>query len=186
MVTNDCGVDSGCDGDGVERNGVAESQHQDLSNTTKDMEVDDTAKENGNVANKCTTDKVCETPGCGKPAPLQCPKCLEMKLKPSNFCSQPCFKSYYSVHKQLHSIALKLAQKGEDLVLRYATFRQTGTLLPYKQTPYREVPRSIKRPDYADDVRGVPHSELSSKRSGQIAILNENEIAGNCFEFEVL
>ena len=48
---------------------------------------------------------MCATVGCGKPAPLQCPKCIELKLKPAHFCSQPCFKSSYSTHKLVHSTA---------------------------------------------------------------------------------
>ena len=139
-------------------------------------------KENDSNPEK-PVDKICETPGCGKPAPMQCPKCRELKIITSNFCSQPCFKSYYSVHKQLHAKAL-LSQQSEnrnndvDLVMRYPSFTQTGTLLPYKQTPMKTVPRSIERPDYADDNRGIPHSEISSKRSGQILVLSPEEIDG--------
>ena len=49
---------------------------------------------------------ICATVGCGKVAPLQCPKCIELKLKPAHFCSQPCFKSSYSTHKLRHSAAV--------------------------------------------------------------------------------
>ena len=31
---------------------------------------------------------VCASPGCGKPAAMACPKCLELKRAPTLFCSQ--------------------------------------------------------------------------------------------------
>ena len=43
----------------------------------------------------------------------------------------------------------------------------------------KEVPRSIQRPDYADDPRGIPRSEISSKKSGQIEVLSPQDIEGN-------
>ncbi|GBG74270.1 hypothetical protein CBR_g18681 [Chara braunii] len=41
---------------------------------------------------------------CGKPARLQCPRCLERKLprKDSAFCSQECFKESWTTHKLFH------------------------------------------------------------------------------------
>ena len=39
-----------------------------------------------------TEGEVCQTAGCGKPAKLQCPTCLKLKIKGSFFCSQECFK----------------------------------------------------------------------------------------------
>jgi methionyl aminopeptidase len=46
-----------------------------------------------------STEETCQLEGhecqkCGKPAALQCPKCLELKLEQefSTFCSQDCFK----------------------------------------------------------------------------------------------
>ena len=66
--------------------------------------------------------------------------------------------------------------------MRYATFRQTGELVPYKQTPMKQVPASlypsIERPDYAGDSRGIPRSEILSKKSGQIEVLSPEEIEG--------
>lgn len=37
--------------------------------------------------------KVCQSSGCDKPAKLQCPTCLKLKIEGSFFCSQECFKS---------------------------------------------------------------------------------------------
>ncbi|XP_020520224.1 methionine aminopeptidase 1A-like [Amborella trichopoda] len=41
---------------------------------------------------------------CGKPAHLQCPKCVELKLPRGDaaFCSQDCFKAAWSSHKSVH------------------------------------------------------------------------------------
>lgn len=36
--------------------------------------------------------QVCKSPNCGKPAKLQCPTCLKLKIEGSFFCSQECFK----------------------------------------------------------------------------------------------
>ncbi|GJP54996.1 hypothetical protein CLOM_g13990 [Closterium sp. NIES-68] len=43
---------------------------------------------------------------CSKPARLQCPKCLELKLPRTNasFCSQECFKASWADHKALHKV----------------------------------------------------------------------------------
>ncbi|CAA6673583.1 unnamed protein product [Spirodela intermedia] len=41
---------------------------------------------------------------CGKPARLQCPKCIELKLPPAgaSFCTQDCFKKSWNSHKSVH------------------------------------------------------------------------------------
>ncbi|KAJ0111902.1 hypothetical protein Patl1_00237 [Pistacia atlantica] len=41
---------------------------------------------------------------CGKPAHLQCPKCMELKLprEGAAFCTQDCFKASWSSHKSVH------------------------------------------------------------------------------------
>jgi methionyl aminopeptidase len=44
----------------------------------------------------------CIGENCGKPAKLQCPQCLKLKVKGSFFCSQDCFKSNWNVHKMVH------------------------------------------------------------------------------------
>ncbi|KAM5580143.1 hypothetical protein ABKV19_009734 [Rosa sericea] len=41
---------------------------------------------------------------CSKPANLQCPKCVELKLprEDATFCTQDCFKASWSMHKSVH------------------------------------------------------------------------------------
>ena len=84
-----------------EENGYSEKDVKEEKNKT--------SIENGssNAPNsKQVSVPICATVGCGKVAPLQCPKCIELKLKPAHFCSQPCFKSSYSTHKLRHSAAV--------------------------------------------------------------------------------
>eukprot|EP00271_Cylindrocystis_brebissonii_P004673 TRINITY_DN16488_c0_g1_i1.p1 TRINITY_DN16488_c0_g1~~TRINITY_DN16488_c0_g1_i1.p1 ORF type:complete len:427 (-),score=35.84 TRINITY_DN16488_c0_g1_i1:927-2207(-) len=52
---------------------------------------------------------------CSKPARLQCPKCLEMKLPRANaaFCSQECFKISWSTHKAVHKVAPPASQQEQ-------------------------------------------------------------------------
>ena len=49
--------------------------------------------------------RICETPGCNSEASLQCPTCLKLGISGSFFCSQTCFKSYWSEHKVIHKVA---------------------------------------------------------------------------------
>ncbi|KAF7847391.1 hypothetical protein BT93_L3011 [Corymbia citriodora subsp. variegata] len=50
---------------------------------------------------------------CGKPAHLQCPKCVELKLprEDAAFCTQECFKASWSSHKSVH-LKAKLSTLG--------------------------------------------------------------------------
>jgi predicted RNA-binding Zn-ribbon protein involved in translation (DUF1610 family) len=67
----------------------------------------------------CTADAVsvqegmaeflCSTPNCGKTATLACPTCIKIGIPPSRFCNQECFKSSWSLHKELHK-AVKQAR----------------------------------------------------------------------------
>lgn len=47
---------------------------------------------------------------------------------------------------------------------------------PYKKEQRREVPDCINRPDYALHPTGVPLSEQAVRGSGQIKILDDEEI----------
>ncbi|GAY41945.1 hypothetical protein CUMW_063250 [Citrus unshiu] len=50
---------------------------------------------------------------CGKPAHLQCPKCMELKLprEGAAFCTQDCFKASWTSHKSVH-LKAKLSAPG--------------------------------------------------------------------------
>ncbi|KAE9603208.1 putative methionyl aminopeptidase [Lupinus albus] len=122
---------------------------------------------------------------CGKPAILQCPKCMELKLprEGSAFCTQECFKSSWSSHKSVH-LKVKLSSShgmgapvqqnsdslGEDWLFclkggqartpKIPHFDWTGTLHQYPISSKQIVPAHINKPDWADD--GIPTVELNS------------------------
>ncbi|KAE9460030.1 hypothetical protein C3L33_08100, partial [Rhododendron williamsianum] len=93
---------------------------------------------------------------CGKPAHLQCPKCVELKLprEGAAFCTQDCFKSSWSTHKSVH-----LKEKLSALGLG-APESEDGLLRPYHISRRRAVPAHTDQPDWAMD--GIPKIEPNS------------------------
>ena len=85
----------------------------------------------------------CENPECRKPATLQCPTCIKLNLNPAYFCSQDCFKSFWSFHKLFH--------KKDDIKGINDGYKFSGPLRPYPYSfkGHRKVPEHIKKPDYA-------------------------------------
>lgn len=109
----------------------------------------------------------CQSIGCGKQATLQCPKCQELKLPPSYFCSQTCFKSFWSIHKLMHNANYSPPD-------RFKNYRFTGVIRPGKVSPRRVVPPHIQRPEYADT--GIPESEDKVRGNNVVACLSAEEI----------
>lgn len=68
--------------------------------------------------------------------------------------------------------------KVPDTYNPWPTYNYTGKLRPYEKEQSREVPEHIARPDYALHPAGIPLSEQAVKGSGQIKILNDEEIEG--------
>lgn len=58
----------------------------------------------------------------------------------------------------------------------WPSFNFTGKLRPFPSGPRRTVPPHIGRPDYADHPTGFPASENVAKGSGQIKVLDDEEI----------
>ena len=54
----------------------------------------------------------------------------------------------------------------------------TGPLRPGIISPRRTVPPHIKRPDYADDPEGIPHSEMRLKSGNTIPVYTAEQIKG--------
>ncbi|KAL7056255.1 hypothetical protein AAHC03_020831 [Spirometra sp. Aus1] len=120
---------------------------------------------------------VCVTPDCGKTATLRCPTCVKLGITGSYFCNQECFKKYWKTHKNLHLLAEgKFTWPESEYDSVFSGYRFTGTLRPGKKSPYRPVPESIPRPDYAET--GIPISENDAKRSHTIVSLSDEEIEG--------
>jgi methionyl aminopeptidase len=116
------------------------------------------------LSNSCTN--------CGKDAVLKCPKCVQMKLPAAYYCGQECFKSTWNIHKMVHNLP-----DAKALSNLFPNYSYSGKLFAYPQTPKRQVPASIPRPDYADDPRGIAHEERRVKK-GDILVLNDEEIEG--------
>ncbi|XP_055699568.1 methionine aminopeptidase 1 [Phlebotomus papatasi] len=122
---------------------------------------------------------LCETVDCKKEARLQCPTCLKLGIVGSYFCDQECFKKSWKSHKIIHSLA-----KGEDpnnstangVFNPWPNFSYTGKLRPAKQTPKREVPSHIPRPDYADHPLGRSLAEEGFRGNTTIKVLDDEEI----------
>ena len=113
----------------------------------------------------------CQT--CGKLATLRCPTCLKKGLPDTHFCSQDCFKSSWNLHKLVHSLT-PVAESPHD---PFPNYRYTGNLRPvYPLSNKRPVPSPIRKPDYALDANGYPHSEMEIRGSTKIKVLTEDEI----------
>lgn len=120
----------------------------------------------GDAPRKCSS-KDCDN----EAGSLQCPNCQKLG-KESYFCSQDCFKRNWSDHKTIHK-----SQNATGHFNPFPTFPYTGALRPvYPLSPRREVPKSIKLPDYAKD--GIPRSEQVFVNRNKIAILNKEEQEG--------
>ncbi|XP_021911709.1 methionine aminopeptidase 1A-like [Carica papaya] len=135
---------------------------------------------------------------CGKPALLQCPKCLELKLprEVASFCTQDCFKASWSSHKSVHLKAKQFAlgtgplaeqnsdsvtegwlyclRKGQSRTPKFPHFDWTGTLRPYPISIKRTVPAHIDQPDWAVD--GVPKIEPNSELQHVVEIKTPDQI----------
>jgi len=117
-----------------------------------------------------STDTICHTEGCGKPASLKCPTCIQYGLSPATFCCQDCFKASWKKHNEVH----KLEKAKREFVP--APFNYTGTLRPAYVTPMRTVPDNIQKPDYA--ITGEPKSEMETKLASKILIYTDKQIQG--------
>ncbi|KAH8596825.1 methionine aminopeptidase [Bisporella sp. PMI_857] len=115
---------------------------------------------------------------------LQCPTCLKLGQKESYFCSQDCFKRNWGTHKALHKkgnnflsnfITPKVVSEPDPdtgLYNPFPTFAFTGPLRPvYPLSERRQVPKSIRHPDYA--VTGRPASEIAQRYSNKVEILDK-------------
>ncbi|KAF2315377.1 hypothetical protein GH714_039063 [Hevea brasiliensis] len=135
---------------------------------------------------------------CGKPAHLQCPKCMELKLprEGAAFCTQDCFKACWSSHKSVH-VKAKLSslgtgstgeqdlgvlnegwqyclRRGQSRTPKLPHFDWTGKLRPYPISPMRVVPSHIDQPDWAVD--GIPKIEPNSELQRVVEIKTPDQI----------
>nr|DAD18591.1 TPA_asm: hypothetical protein HUJ06_020054 [Nelumbo nucifera] len=135
---------------------------------------------------------------CGKPAHLQCPKCVELKLprEGAAFCTQDCFKESWSSHKSVHLKAklsalgtgtpdeqissalnegwLYCLKKGQARTSKLPHFDWTGALRPYPMSSRRIVPEHIDKPDWAID--GIPKIEPNSDLQHVVEVKTPEQI----------
>jgi methionyl aminopeptidase len=105
-----------------------------------------------------------ECAGCNAPGPtMQCPKCKELSLRPSYFCDQACFKKSWAAHKIKHTTEKPVGSISTMTVAERTMFNFRGTLRPALITPKRFVPKTIPRPDYADEVDGRSAEEEAER-----------------------
>ncbi|KAI8796544.1 methionine aminopeptidase 1 [Biomphalaria glabrata] len=125
--------------------------------------------------------RICDSPGCGEAAKLQCPTCIKIGIPGSYFCSQECFKGAWGEHKKLHKLA-KAQENGEksdnDNYNPWPGFRFTGSLRPAPLSATRTVPDNITRPDYANHPNGISESEKQMRGTTNIRILTDEEQEG--------
>eukprot|EP00461_Guttulinopsis_vulgaris_P003566 UN03567 len=114
---------------------------------------------------------VCISPGCGKPASMRCPKCLEYDVTTSYFCGQECFKANWAVHSRSH-VEYRGAKEFVVPKIKY-----TGPLRPAYVTPQVKVlDPKIKKPDYAET--GIPISERTAKAAMTAPVYTKEEQEG--------
>jgi len=145
----------------------------------------------------------CASPGCTRVVEqrLACPKCIQLGLSPTYFCSQSCFKQNYSNHKSIHALAKQiLAAQGQEhrktppgdgvscsvdtdpatksqLPTWAKRYGFSGPLRPTLYSPTRSVPSQILRPDYASRMTGVSESEQRDRASNNaIRVYTETEL----------
>eukprot|EP00920_Eleutheroschizon_duboscqi_P035855 GHVT01086784.1.p1 GENE.GHVT01086784.1~~GHVT01086784.1.p1 ORF type:complete len:425 (-),score=72.50 GHVT01086784.1:956-2230(-) len=140
--------------------------------------------------NKCMGCKTSTT------SSLTCPTCAKLKLPPAIFCTQECFRSSWSWHKQLHkavrimfggdkdkprSLALKEFNPLDSSnwfvdthLRRFMEYKFSGDLRPWPISRPRVVPEGIPRPDYA--VTGLPAGELAARKKSNIHVHSPEEI----------
>eukprot|EP00727_Mastigamoeba_balamuthi_P001985 m51a1_g11784 putative methionine aminopeptidase (400) ;mRNA; f:295926-297299 len=127
---------------------------------------------------------------CGKTATFRCPKCAELGLPDSNWCSQDCYKAGWKAHKPKHAAKEALIAAASSLIASvshapaprtgpvselFAGYSFTGSLRPAEVTERRTVPSTILFPDYA--TTGIPVSEEAA-RGAAIEVKNAEQILG--------
>jgi methionyl aminopeptidase len=151
----------------------------------------------------------CASPGCTNVVEqrLACPKCIQLGMTPTYFCSQSCFKSNYATHKSLHSLAKQIlsAQTTTTTASHRKTppsdgvscpidaptevklqlpnwahnYSFTGNLRPALYSSPRTLPSHIRKPDYALHPLGVSESEQRDRANNtSLRIYGTEELDG--------
>ena len=86
------------------------------------------------------------------------------------------------MHKNLHKLAKSgpsaNCSKPNRTYNPWPNYMFTGKLRPAELSNQRQVPDTIRRPDYADHPKGHPLSEMKLKGNTYIRVLDDEEIEG--------
>ncbi len=105
----------------------------------------------------------CATPNCPNEAKFKCPTCIKLDIKMNcNFCSQECFKFFWTVHKLIHNKPEAKDQPSEV----FKNYKFSGPLRPGYVSPMVQVLNHILKPDYA--ISSVPKSEIEHNKHNKI------------------
>lgn len=118
----------------------------------------------------------CSNPDCAQESKFKCPICINLGIvQNSLFCSEECFKSFWPLHKLLHSNkeAGSEAGPGDQLPKAFKNFKFTGPLRPGTVTPMVKTPQNVSRPDYA--ISGIPKSEIHHQKTFSIPRVTKPE-----------
>ncbi|GAB9477143.1 hypothetical protein Gpo141_00014205 [Globisporangium polare] len=113
----------------------------------------------------------CVTPTCSKRGTLVCPSCKKLGIPSamSSFCSQDCFKGYWSTHKALHKMFTDALASEQQEAARATSgdpfdgFEFTGKLRPGVVSPMQKVPDHIKKPDYWQTGQPISEQQADNK-----------------------
>ena len=109
---------------------------------------------------------------CNIESKFKCPTCINLGInKNCLFCSQECFKSFWPLHKLIHTN--NESKPTSTLHSAFNNFKFTGPLRPAHVSAQVKTPQSVPRPDYA--TSGVPKSELHHNKTFNIPKVNKPE-----------
>ncbi|KAM5554979.1 hypothetical protein ABKV19_023083 [Rosa sericea] len=113
---------------------------------------------------------------CSKPANLQCPKCVKLKLprEDAAFCVHLKAKQSNGAGNPENEGWQYCMKKGQGRTPKLPYFDWTGTLRPYPISSKRVVPSHIDLPDWAADV--IPKEEPSSDLQRVVEIKTPDQI----------
>ena len=115
----------------------------------------------------------CALATCGKsPANQRCPTCRELRIpeEASCCCDKECFQAAWPTHKDLHKRFKELLLATQAEAMQRCPWRSgfggyafSGPLRPFFVSPQLSNVQGVRKPDYADDLQGRPHSELAER-----------------------
>lgn len=73
--------------------------------------------------------KICETPGCGTEAKLQCPTCIKLGISGSFFCSQASLAVFHFVNLSIGELYVRNDNNNNNRTTKLQQHRQSPLTL---------------------------------------------------------